>query len=135
MTKNLSHQTFQREWTMEREINHDDGSVGTFVGAALIDESWVYSEQGTLTMGGHSFAATRRYLWKPTSEGFDIYFDDGRPFHSLSFADKTADHWCDPDSYRVTYAFNAFPDWTATWTVSGPRKGYRMQTLYRPKTA
>ena len=31
-------------------------------------------------------------------------------------------HWCDPDTYRVTYSSRAPTQFSYTWDVSGPRK-------------
>ena len=42
-----------------------------------------------------------------------------------------AEHWCDPDMYRVGYDFSAWPEFAATWEVAGPKKAYRMVSRYR----
>ena len=60
-------------------------------------------------LGGAPFAgpASREYLLRPadTPDVLDVYFPDGRPFHRMGFAGQTNqdEHWCDPDTYRVTY--------------------------------
>ncbi|WP_147125393.1 DUF6314 family protein [Shimia ponticola] len=128
----MRHADFQRRWRIARVISHADGSEAQFAGTASIGADWVYEEIGTLSMGGQSFEATRTYLWHPVEGGFDIRFDDGRAFHRLRFDDMVADHWCDPDTYRVSYDLRAFPDWSATWRVTGPRKDYSMITRYAP---
>lgn len=76
--------------------------------------------------------ATRRYLWHPQPEGAQVLFSDGRPFHTVSFADKTPQdrHYCDPDIYDVTYDFRVWPCWSAVWTVQGPKKRYRMESQF-----
>ncbi|MEM9438207.1 MAG: DUF6314 family protein, partial [Pseudomonadota bacterium] len=74
----------------------------------------------------------RRYWWKPMEGGFDIHFEDGKPFHELQFASPTAQHFCDPDTYDVRYDFRDFPTWRSTWDVRGPKKQYRMTSIYKP---
>ena len=34
-----------------------------------------------------------------------MFFPDGRPFHRMGFGPQSSrdQHWCDPDSYRVSY--------------------------------
>lgn len=130
----MRHADFQRVWRIERAITHADGSEAQFSGRAVITADWVYVETGTLSMGRQSFEATRRYLWRPVEGGFDIRFDDGRSFHEMRFGRADADHWCDPDTYRVTYDLDAFPEWSARWRVTGPRKDYSMVTRYSPQS-
>ena len=51
--------------------------------------------------------ASREYLLQPADrpDALDVFFDDGRPFHRMSFTPEANldRHWCDPDTYRVTY--------------------------------
>ena len=61
------------------------------------------------------------------------------PTTARSIHDPLADpsprtvHLCAPDRYEVAYDFTAWPHWSATWTVEGPRKDYVMtsQTIRR----
>jgi len=39
-------------------------------------------------------------------------------------------HWCDPDQYDGQYDFSRWPEWRCIWQVRGPRKDYRMTSLY-----
>ncbi len=116
------------------------GQTGRFTGTATLTADGpglTYDETGTLTLGPNPpLQATRRYLWRTDEPRIAVLFADGRPFHSFAPAAPTpaADHWCDPDSYRVAYDFTRWPDWTATWDVTGPRKDYRMTTRYRRDT-
>jgi len=128
----MNHADFQRDWRIERVITHADGSEAQFAGTATVGADWVYEETGRLSMGAQSFEATRKYLWQPVEGGFDILFDDGRAFHTLRFDTAGADHWCDPDTYRVTYDLSGFPEWSTKWRVTGPRKDYSMITRYCP---
>ena len=64
--------------------------------------------------------------------GIAVFFADGRAFHRFVPAADTveADHWCDPDTYKVRYDFSRWPVWQAEWRVTGPRKDYVMQSVY-----
>lgn len=120
-------------WQMERVI--DDARTGQsqrFSGHAVLQEG-VFREVGVLHLDTGPLAASRQYLWSGTGQGLHIAFDDGRPFHDvdLSQSQPQATHHCDPDLYRVAYDFRAWPDWQATWAVTGPRKDYKMITCYR----
>ncbi len=70
--------------------------------------------------------ASREYLLKPADrpDALDVYFNDGRPFHRMSFAPEANldRHWCDPDTYRVAYSCEGPDAFSYTWDVSGPRK-------------
>ena len=67
-------------------------------------------------------------------DGIAVFFEDGRPFHWFSDAQSAASHDCPPDLYAVSYGFGDWPEsWSARWQVSGPRKDYRMESLYSPR--
>jgi hypothetical protein len=44
-------------------------------------------------------------------------------------ADGT-EHPCGDDHYTVQYDFRSWPQWTAVWQVSGPRKDYTSRSAY-----
>ncbi|MFN0115949.1 MAG: DUF6314 family protein [Paracoccaceae bacterium] len=126
---------FAGRWLVERAI--DDaraGQTGHFGGQATFTpdgEALIYEEEGTLRLGDAApVHATRRYLWRQDGPDIAVLFPDGRPFHSFAPGAPGADHWCDPDSYRVAYDFARWPDWTARWRVTGPRKDYAMTSRY-----
>ena len=129
---------FLGRWTFTREISdHLRGEEARAEGKALIvaeEGRWIYEEQANLTLAsGQSLTATRRYLWQPAGAGFDLFFEDERPFHRIDLGrSHAASHWCAPDSYDVTYDFAAFPEWESLWQVEGPRKRYAMRTRYAP---
>lgn len=128
---------FVGRWRVSRTItDHHARTPALFTGEALFTPDTgglAYVETGELTLPGHApLYAERRYHWRHSDTGFDIHFDDGRFFHSFTPDAPTASHWCDPDSYDVAYDFSAWPEWTSTWTVTGPRKAYDMVTTYRP---
>lgn len=126
---------FEGIWQIARDVFHRSGELARMTGRAEFvpdGEGLAYREEGEMRIGdGPPLTAKRRYLWRP---GLDVWFDDGRFFHSVPPSGGTAMHFCDPDSYAVTYDFSRWPDWTTHWTVHGPRKDYRMTTLYRPVT-
>jgi hypothetical protein len=122
-------------WGITRQIldHHQDTSV-QFKGQCRIAGGW-YHETGHLILA-HSPALTssRRYRWHPgAGGGIDIFFEDDRFFHHIDLAQSspTAHHLCPPDEYHVTYDFARWPDWTADWQVTGPRKSYDMRSCYR----
>jgi hypothetical protein len=118
-------------WRLGRSITHADGTQGQFHGQAqwiLEGEAARYHEAGTLQIAGQgAFQAERRYLW---DADLNVYFDDGRFFHQVPQTGGEAAHWCDPDHYKVRYAFENWPEWQARWQVRGPRKDYTMTTRY-----
>ncbi len=94
------------------------------------DAGMLMQETGQMQMAGQSFAATRRYHWRPDGDGIAVHFDDGRFFHRFSTAQTTASHWCDPDRYQVRYDFADWPVWHSVWQVEGPRKSYSMKSRF-----
>ncbi|HKK98593.1 MAG TPA: DUF6314 family protein [Marivita sp.] len=126
---------FVGTWSVARTIaDHLGGPDGQFIGTARFEPSGdgvSYHETGSLTLGEHpAFHAERRYYWRQVGELISVFFEDGRPFHSFDPAHPTSSHWCDPDTYRVTYDLADWPVWRSTWDVSGPRKAYKMVTTY-----
>ncbi len=124
---------FEGAWKIERVITPEVGASARFSGSATWtaqSDDLAYAEVGTLYIDGAApMQAERRYLWTP---GLHVYFDDGRFFHTVPAAGGEASHWCDPDSYHVSYDFSDWPDFRATWTVEGPRKSYVMTNHFRP---
>ena len=132
-------QDFAGRWRLERRIaDRRAGVEGRFDGAADLTPEGAgltYAERGQLVLGaGAPMTAERRYRWTQGEGGrIAVAFADGRAFHSFDPAAGAAEaaHWCDPDDYRVRYDFSAWPLWRAVWQVRGPRKDYRMESLYR----
>lgn len=121
---------FEGAWVFRRHILHATG-----------DEMWVQGraefspdgtgltcrETGEMTLAdGQRLRASRTYLWR---DGLRVLFEDGRYFHTVPQGGGAAEHWCDPDMYRVRYWFDV-QIWQANWTVKGPAKDYVMRTLY-----
>ncbi|SEW03618.1 hypothetical protein SAMN04488515_0756 [Cognatiyoonia koreensis] len=128
---------FEGRWQLSRQI--DDkllGQAGTFDGTAELTGSgntMHYREDGQIRIGdGQPMTATRRYRWTFTGEDVNVTFADGQPFHRFVPEGCVAgtEHPCGNDLYRVTYDFSAWPEWTAIWTVVGPRKDYTSRSRY-----
>ena len=124
-------------WAISRQIiDRTQDAKLTFRGRCKVSGGW-YQETGQIVLpNGQTLSSTRRYRWDATSEGVDVYFDDGRFFHWIDLAHTApqARHFCDPDSYAVSYKFTQWPVWTSLWKVKGPRKDYEMQSSYRKLT-
>lgn len=122
---------FEGVWRVTRDIAHGDGARARFAGVARwvpVAEGLHYVERGEMRMPGHApMQAERRYLWR---EDLSVWFEDGRFFHQVPETGGQAEHWCDPDMYRVRYDFADWPAFQATWEVTGPRKDYRMVSRY-----
>jgi len=129
---------FVGKWSVDRFI--DDryaGQTGSFKGTAtltaLSKTALKYVETGKLILGaGFPLSATRDYIWCFGSDRVSVEFSDGRPFHSFFAEGKSVgtDHPCGDDFYKVSYDFEAWPNWMAVWTVAGPRKNYTSTTQY-----
>ncbi len=129
---------FVGDWNLRRDIYDLDSEwIGRFKGGASFvenDGGLDYAEEGKLQFGGlTAIKATRKYRWTfPGGTTIAVLFDDGRDFHEFDSSQKVAQasHYCDPDEYDVTYDFSRWPEWRAAWRVEGPRKSYRMVSIY-----
>jgi hypothetical protein len=107
-----------------------DGQA-TFAGSAI---ALTYREAGLFRIGaGPALVAERSYQWAFDAGQVTVTFADGRPFHSFTpgVTGPGTDHPCGDDLYRVAYEWSGWPEWTATWDVTGPRKDYRLVSHYR----
>ena len=131
---------FAGKWQLRREIRQGSGADAVFEGVAVLFEhtehtgGLLYEEDGQLQITGQRpMTATRRYLWQVgEGERIDIFFEDGRPFHTIAAGGVSSKdrHYCDPDTYDVQYDFSLWPEWHCRWHVTGPRKDYRMHSVY-----
>ncbi len=126
---------FEGCWQLERSISDNMSKTSTqFIGRAELTRDALglsYAEKGILTVGDITIPAERKYLWRRTTGAIEVFFDDGRPFHSFEpKVSCVAEHWCDPDHYKVVYDFHKWPVWQTVWTVIGPRKNYVMSSYY-----
>ncbi|WP_442863765.1 DUF6314 family protein [Arthrobacter sp. FW306-05-C] len=118
-------------WQVERDLlDRSDGTRGTFSGVVLFtptDDGGLHlHEEGTMRWPAFTGPASREYVLRPgaRADALDVFFPDGRPFHRMSFTpDASLDsHWCDPDTYRVTYTCQGPDAFSYSWDVTGPRK-------------
>jgi len=128
---------FEGDWQLERIITDRLGGMdGTLSGMATFagaDGALTYDETGRLALKtGPVMAATRRYMWTFTPGRVVVCFSDGADFHSFSPSGAAigTTHLCGDDLYDVTYDFESWPVWTATWSVKGPRKDYTSVSRY-----
>lgn len=127
----------QGVWRLDREIEDLRGQVtGRLEGLCRFvpDAGGLRQEEaGLLRMGdAPPMQAQRVYLWRQAGVRLSVLFEDGRPFHGLAPGRLTDRHWCAPDSYEVSYAFDAWPVWTQRWRVSGPRKDALITSRFQP---
>ena len=131
-------------WSVDRTLlDRSTGTSGTFTGVVRFtadddDGGLWWREEGTVrwaALGGAPFAgpASREYLLRPadTPDVLDVYFPGGRPFHRMGFAGQTNqdEHWCDPDTYRVTYTFRGPDQCGYRWDVTGPAKDQLLESV------
>ncbi len=125
---------FEGTWQIAREIRPEAGPRACFEGLGVWTpdrEGLAYAERGVLSMDGVSpMQAERRYFWRPD---LSVLFDDGRFFHQVPAEGGQTEHWCDPDHYKVTYNFSAWPMFDVSWEVRGPRKAYLMISRFMPE--
>jgi hypothetical protein len=139
----------QGNWSVDRTLlDRFTGARGTFTGVVRYsavagpDDDGVlhFREEGTVvwtTSGGAPFTApaSREYLLRPSGsrDTMDMFFPDGRPFHRMGFgADSSyAQHWCDPDSYRVSYTLIGPDEFRYRWDVTGPAKDQLLESVLR----
>ena len=141
-------------WSVERTLlDRATGSRGTFTGVVrftplaggttnrLNDDGGLhFHEEGTIvwtSYTGKPFTgpASRDYLLRPTGtvDTLDMFFPDGRPFHRMGFGQQSSDdeHWCDPDTYRVTYTLVGPAEFRYRWDVTGPTKDQLIESVLR----
>jgi hypothetical protein len=139
----------QGSWSVERTLlDRSTGTRGTFTGVVRFspatgpddDGGLHFREEGTVawtTSSGAPFTApaSREYLLRPsgTSDTMDMFFPDGRPFHRMGFGTDSnhAQHWCDPDDYRVDYTLIGPDEFRYRWDVTGPAKDQLLESVLR----
>jgi hypothetical protein len=142
-------------WSIDRTMwDRQSGTRGTFTGVVRFSElksselghkdpgddgALSSHEEGTVRWaapGGSPFTgpAIRDYILRAadTPDALDVFFPDGRPFHRMSFtATANAQHWCDPDTYRVKYILVSQDEFRYTWDVNGPAKDLLLESVLR----
>ncbi len=132
-------------WSVDRTLlDRSTGTSGTFTGVVRFtdhdDGGLFWREEGTVrwtSPGSAPFTApaSREYLLRPaeTPAVLDAHFPDGRPFHRMGFAGQANQdvHWCDPDTYRVTYTVLGPDEYRYRWDVTGPAKDQLLESVLR----
>ena len=118
-------------WDITRDIIPANGPRAVFAGQGVWTVSATgadYAETGILTLPDAApMTAERRYVW---GHDLSVYFDDGRFFHRVPAHGGPTTHFCDPDTYDVSYDFAEWPAVAVSYTVYGPRKDYVMHSQY-----
>ncbi|WP_375502224.1 DUF6314 family protein [uncultured Jatrophihabitans sp.] len=116
-------------WQLHRRLaDLRTGTAGTMTGtlALSVDTEGVeWSESGVLHWTGRDVEVTRRYLLRDGSDGWWVYFDDGRPFHPWT-PGRTVEHPCRADLYRGLVRVDSPHRWRIAWDVIGPAKHQRI---------
>jgi hypothetical protein len=127
-------QDFEGAWVFTREVVEAGGRTAQVTGRAVWASDGIglrYSETGEMRLPGHApMRVERSYHW---DGDLGVVFADGRFFHHVPPEGGATAHWCDPDQYDGAYEFTDWPVFSVTWRVRGPRKDYRMVTIYRPE--
>jgi hypothetical protein len=132
-------------WSVDRTLlDRRTGTRGTFTGVVRFtdadDGGLHWREEGTVrwtSFDGAPFTgpASREYLLRPadTAAVMDVAFPDGRPFHRMGFTGQSNQdvHWCDPDTYRVTYTVLGPDEVGYRWDVTGPAKDQLLESVLR----
>ena len=122
---------FLGRWRITREIGPATGPRASFEGHAdwrAVPGGADYVETGVLRLAGAApMTAERRYRW---GADLSVRFEDGRDFHRVPPLGGQATHYCERDTYLVTYDFSDWPAFVVRHDVSGPRKDYVMISRY-----
>jgi hypothetical protein len=138
-------------WEVERALS-EDGDEGEFTGvaefsraadavgaaapggAAPTPDHLTWDERGRMRWRGNDLEARRRLeLVREESDGWEVRFDDGRPFHPLDLSTGVcpAVHPCGEDHYEGEYRVLGDDAFEVVWRVRGPRKDQRILSRYR----
>lgn len=120
-------------WELRRRVrDRGVGAYGAMAGELVVSAEaggLRWDERGTLRWGGASFAATRTYRLREGSDGWEVTFDDGRPFHPWR-PGEVVTHPCRADVYTGLVRIDG--DLVRTlWDVRGPAKDQRLLTRFR----
>lgn len=126
-------------WHLERCYDNGTKVVGTADFIKKNNRKFEYSEKGVMTLSdGKKLQSNRKYIYKPTANGFEIYFYEtpSKLFQTIVLKDKSgiwsaqATHFCALDVYASSYDF--FPDghFEITHVVRGPKKTYTSKTVF-----
>lgn len=119
-------------WELRRRVvDRRAAQHGVMVGELVVrpDGAGVrWEEQGVLRFGGAQRPATRTYLVRQGSDGWEVRFADGRPFHPWRPGEVVV-HPCRDDVYTGLVTVDGDLMRTA-WDVRGPAKEQRLVTRF-----
>jgi len=131
---------FLGDWKVQRTIS----GFGEIPGEASFhrhadNEQWLdYQEAMVLPNSDQQKPnAFRRYSYRMTASGFDIFFSDGATkgdlFLSFAFTQAstlTSHHLCIKDHYDATFEFLSDTEFQLSFSVVGPKKDYSIKTRF-----
>jgi len=124
------------EWRLSRRIRDLRlmlrGQLDGHASVTVMTKGLLLSETGRLAFGEHVSDASQRYRIIFGSECAQVFRADGSRFHDLDLSSGTARilHHCGEDLYRGRYRVTDDDHYSVGWRVIGPRKNYRMASLY-----
>lgn len=125
-------------WSIERVVRDlADGRDAAFSGLARIvsdGDGLTWTEEGHLVTAGHAGRARRAMRIVPAGDGgWEVLFEDGRPFHPLDLTggDCTVVHPCGRDRYDGNYRMDGADLLLVRWRVTGPAKNLDIRSEYR----
>lgn len=124
-------------WSIERVVRDlAHGHDAAFTGLAHIapdGHGLTWAEEGCLVTEGHAGPARRSLRIAPAGGGWEVLFEDGRPFHPLDLAGGacTVVHLCGRDRYDGTYRLAGADTLFVRWRVTGPAKDLDIRSEYR----
>jgi hypothetical protein len=129
------------EWRLFRRI-HDLrlAQRGRLEGRASVTAAATglrLEERGRLVFGSHVSDAAQHYRIVLGDVGAQVFRADGSHFHDLDLSSGSARilHRCGHDLYRGRYRALNRDAYCVAWRVIGPRKNYRMTSLYNRITS
>lgn len=133
---------FIGDWLLSRRVvDRRAGLIGRLFGRATFrldqdinDGTLIYEESGVMSYGDHEGQASQSHRWRIVDrQRAEIYFSDGRFFHSLDLTTSKSPtrHSCAPDDYCGRFHLLNEKSWRSTWKVSGPRKDLIIASLFR----
>jgi hypothetical protein len=127
------------DWRLIRHVDGRPLMKGRATFSANHDGSLTYHERGRVQWSdGQAFEAERRYVYRARPSGFAVFFfeEPDRLFHDVGLEEAQgglmgrASHRCKDDLYLGRYEFLADGTFFIRHAVSGPRKGYTLETTY-----
>ncbi|HEY8963605.1 MAG TPA: DUF6314 family protein [Alphaproteobacteria bacterium] len=113
-------------WRIERRIIHQNARFEGILNFKRSGDDLIYTEKGLMRLPTATTEAYRSYIYRPSAQEWQVFYDDGRPFLNLKFEQGVAryTHDCTPDIYRATFKIKNKNEWICAFLVSGPRKNY-----------